>query len=181
MAYEGLADRIEGRDTVLLLCDESNFREVADRTTKQLLDEGRDGVFLTVDRSFREVEDDLEYLGADTEDLLYLDTVSSSRGITTGREDVVLVNSPTSYNDINLAVSDLMKELSEEGFVLLDSFTSYLVYDDLGSVGDFVHRIFDKVSDSGRMFLMTAVKSQMEDEALERCREICGRSIDLTE
>lgn len=176
-------DDLLGSDVTLVLTDQSTFRSAADSIIELFTGEGYHGIVLTTDRSFDELEEELDYHGIDTDKLSYLDIVSKTRGITTSRDDVEQINSPTAFNDVSIGLKDLIDQVndtSDDRFILLDSFTAWLLYGNLKDTGNFVKRTTDRARDEGYTYIMTAVVEQLEDETVEKLMTFCDTKIDLT-
>ncbi|MDY6778573.1 MAG: hypothetical protein SVU32_07950 [Candidatus Nanohaloarchaea archaeon] len=182
MSAEEVVDAVTGSNVVLVLTNRENFRDLANGVAGGLLEEGFRGIFFTADRTYREVQEDMEYSGFDTEDLWFIDIVGSNRGISEAPEDVELTNSPTAYNSINIALTDLFDEIEgEERFVLLDSFTSFLLYGDLKTVGNFVKRATDKARENDAAFIIMAIGDQIDEETVEKLMSFCDTKIDCSD
>lgn len=180
MDTDTIRDSVADGETALVLVNSDNFREVADQLTADLLDAGQVGVFFTADRQFDEILEDLEYRGADCSDLQFLDIVSKSRGIQAEDDCVRMINSPTAFNDILLELNDLLDSMGDGDFVVLDSFTAYVLYGDVGDVGNFVKRISDELKDRDMTFYVFAMHQQIDEGVVEKCMTFCDEKIDLS-
>jgi archaellum biogenesis ATPase FlaH len=180
MDTDMIRDSVAGGQTALVLVNSDNFREAADQLTADLLDRGQAGIFFTADRQFDEVLADLEYRGADCSELQFLDIVSKSRGIQVEDECVRMVTSPTAFNDILLELNEQLDAMEEGDFVVLDSFTSYLLYGDVVDIGNFVKRISDELKDRDTTLYVFAMEQQIDDEIVEKCMTFCDEKIDLS-
>ncbi len=165
-------------DVFLVLVDYRDFREVADGMTKKLVDNGLEGIFFSTDRDFKTLEADLEYRDIEMDNLYFIDVVSKMRNLDKDLDNVEMIDSPTAFNDINLAFSKFL-DRGNVDFVLLDSFTSYLLYGDLKSIGNFVNSMANKVKKEGSKFLILAMEPQLEENVVEKLESICDRSFDF--
>lgn len=181
MGVEEVFESLDGSQVSLVLTSDTNFRDAADSITSFFLERGFEGIFYTADRTYKEVRDELDYKGAETDDLLFIDAVCMSRGLEVDDSFVEAITSPTAFNDIKLAFNDLLSDLGEDRFVILDSFTSYLLYGDLKDVGNFVKAISDKLRDNDTSFIIMAVENQISDEVEERLMSFCDEKVDLTD
>lgn len=168
-------------EVFLVLVDYNNFRDISNQLTSQLLEKFDEGIFFTTDRSYTEVLDELEYMGTDLESLYFIDVISKKRGITKENEKVELVDAPTAFNDINLAFSKFYQQDEKEKFVLMDSFTSYLLYGNLKPLGNFVKKMTDKAKKYGSKFYIMAMKTQIDDEIIGKLMSFCDKKYDFSE
>ncbi len=165
-------------DVFLVLVDYNDFRDVADCITKKLLDNGLEGIFFNADRDFPTLKKDLEYREVDVDRLFFIDVVSKMRQMDEELVRTEFIDSPTAYNDINLAFSNFYQK-EDIDFVLLDSFTSYLLYGNLKSIGNFVNKMAEKAKKFGAKFIIIAMEPQLEEEVVEKLESICDNSFDF--
>lgn len=183
-AIESVSDDLDQADVALILTDQSSFRRVADGIVKYFTSNGFYGIIFTADRTFQDLEEELDYHDVETDKLMYLDLVAKTRGITTDRDDVELINSPTAFNDVSIGLRELITQVdeqSEDRFILMDSFTAYLLYGNLKDTGNFIKRTTDRARDHDYTYIMTAVRAQLDDETIEKLMTFCDTKIDLTE
>ncbi len=181
MDVEGLVTAAEEDMVALVLVNSTNFREVADTLTADLLAEGFEGIFFTADRTSSQVRDELEFREADASGLSLLDVVSKKRGLREFDPSVEAIGSPNAFNDINIAFEDLSEGLDgEKKFLLLDSFTSYVLYSNRADVGRFVARLADKCREKEMAFFVLAVEEQLEEEVREDIEKFVDEVVDLS-
>ena len=179
MDVDEVVSSLDDGEVFLVLVDYDNFRKVSNMLTAELLEKGLEGIFFTTDRTFEDVREELDFEGADATSLRFIDVVSKKRGITDADGKVDLVDSPTAFNDINLAFSRFFDDAGPGSFVVLDSFTSYLLYGNLKPIGNFVKKMTDKSRDRESKFFLLAMKTQIDDETIERLMTFCDRKFDL--
>ncbi len=165
-------------DVFLVLVDYNDFRDVADCMTKKLQDNGLEGIFFNADRDFSTLKNELDYRDIDTRRLCFIDVVSKMRNTDEELERTKFIDSPTAYNDINLAFSNFYQK-EDIDFVLLDSFTSYLLYGDLRPIGNFVNKMAEKAKKFGAKFIIIAMEPQLEEKVVEKLESICDNSFDF--
>ncbi|MDY6770885.1 MAG: hypothetical protein SV186_02910 [Candidatus Nanohaloarchaea archaeon] len=182
MPASEVVDAVTDNDVLFVLVNYNNFRDVADQITCRLLEEDYACIFLTADRTFDEVREELEYRGADTSDVYVIDLTAARKGIESADEKTTLISSPTAYNDINLAFSDMYDRIkSEKLFVMLDSFTAWLLYGELKETGNFVKRLTDKAQEHGAKFVVMAMHNQLDDDAVDRFMTFCDEKFDFSD
>jgi len=166
---------------VLVEATYHNFRQVADELVGRLLDRHEHGIVLTADRSFEELEDEYAYLGLETDRLRYIDLVSDKRGLDPGDERVQVMTSPTAYNDISIALTDALDAVGDDAFLVIDSFTAWLLYGSVKQTGNFVKKLTDKAVESGAPSFIMVLSEQIDEEVIERFMTFCGSDLDMTD
>lgn len=166
---------------VLVEATYHNFRRVADELVARLLDRHETGIVLTADRSFEELEDEYAYQGVDTDRLRYIDLVSDKRGLHPDDDRVRVIASPTAYNDISIALTDALDAAGEDAFLVVDSFTAWLLYGSVKRTGNFVKKLTDKAADGGGPSFIMVLEEQIDDEVIDRFMTFCGSRLDLTD
>lgn len=180
---KAITDTLEDTETTLILTDQSSFRTVANSVVEYYTTNDYSGIIFTTDRSFEDIEDELTYHNIEIDDLSFLDLVSKTRGITTSRDDVELITSPTAFNDVSIGLRELINQMNDESkdrFILLDSLTAYLLYGNLKDIGNFIKRTTDRARDEDYTYIMTAVKTQLDEEVVKKLMTFCDTKIDLT-
>jgi len=182
MAVTEVVESVEKSDVTIVLVNRDNFRDVADELTATLVSNGYEGMYFTVDRTFEEIRECISYRDADTEKLLFLDLVGKQRGLEVDDDRVTLIESPTAFNDIMISFDKFLERLErEKTFVLLDSFTAYMLHGQLKEIGNFVKRLTDHARENGTKFVVLALKQQINEDILERFMTFCDEKCDMAE
>ncbi len=181
MDFNPIKSGFEQGKVFLVLVDYNNFRKIANRVTQKMLETEKEGIYFTADRGYKEVLEDLEYIGADAEDLYFIDVVSKRRNCGEKSEKVELIQNPTAFNDINLAFSKFYEISDSDEFVIIDSFTCYLLYGSLKPIGNFIKEMSEKASKRNATFIILAMKTQLDEEVISKLESIADKTVDYSE
>lgn len=177
-----IGERLAGAGSpVLVEATYHNFRAVADGLVRELLDRHDHGIVVTADRTFEELEDEFAYQGLDTDRLRYIDLVSDTRGLSPEDDRVTTISSPTAYNDITIALSDRLEEVGDDAFLVVDSFTAWLLYGSLKRTGNFVKKLTDRAGEHDVPAYILVLREQVDEDVIERFMTFCETEIDLTQ
>ena len=171
---------LEG-DTFLVLVDYENFRKVANEITRSLVEKGSEGIYFTTDRTYETLSEEFSFEGIDLDKLYFIDVVSKIREVDPDDDNVEFIDSPNAFNDISITFTKFFERMDGEGFVVLDSFTSYLLYGNLKDVGNFVNKMVGKTRRNDSEFYIIAMATQVEEEVLEKLGSICDETLDFVE
>lgn len=142
------------------------------------------GVYITVDKSYTELNNILSEKEIDTSKLYFIDGVSKMYGIEAeDTERCEYVSGPSDIEGIELALKSLVPKIgAEEKFVFLDSVTSLLVYRALHGARqflDFLSKELKELDVHGAM--LSLAKGTVSTTLLDEIAQKQGRIIDLTE
>ncbi|MFH1721845.1 MAG: hypothetical protein ABH950_04480 [Candidatus Altiarchaeota archaeon] len=160
---EGLGDDA----IVLVSCRaESHMRMILALLAIVLNEKSQGGVYISVSRPFRYILNNLEENDIEIEDLFAIDCVSRMAGKVSEKMDTVAyVENPSSLEEISMYMDRmLMKVGSGKKFILLDSLSSILIYNNQKSVKEFTHFIINKMRLEGLGgFILTQEKKEAQD------------------
>ncbi len=182
MPVSDVVEAVEADDVVLVLVNHNNFRDVADELAADLIGNGEECIVFTADRAFEEVRDDLSYRDIEPEEYYILDLIAEKKGIEGEDEYMERISSPTAFNDISIAFTDLYDRMEgDERVVILDSLTAWLLYGSLKEVGNFVKKMTDKAKNNGARFVILAMHTLVDADTIDRLMTFCDQKIDLSE
>jgi hypothetical protein len=182
MPVSDVVEAVEADDVVLVLVNHNNFRDVADELTADMVASGEECIVFTTDRAFEELRDDLGFRDLDPEEYYILDLIAEKKGIEGEDEWMERISSPTAFNDISIAFTDLYDRMEgDDRVVILDSLTAWLLYGDLKEIGNFVKKMTDKAKDNGARFVILAMETLVDDDTIDRLMTFCDQKIDLSD
>lgn len=182
MPVSDVVEAVGSEDVVLVLVNANNFRDVADELTADLVQDGTECILFTTDRAFEEIRDDLSYHDIDPDEFYILDLIAEKKGIDGDDEWMERISSPTAFNDISIAFTDLYDRMEgDDRVVILDSLTAWLLYGNLKEVGNFVKKMTDKAKDNDARFVILAMETLIDDDTVDRLMTFCDEKIDLSD
>ncbi|MFH1789125.1 MAG: ATPase domain-containing protein [Candidatus Altiarchaeota archaeon] len=155
-----------GKDEIVLLVSTpQSHNEVATGLTKMLTeDEGRNGVYITFNRPFEQLIRDFEANKIDLSKVIFIDCVSKMAGRFPGKkENAVFIDNPSSLEEIGMYSEKILARLPGSKFIVLDSISNLMIYNDENSAREFVHFIVNKLRlEKIGGFLLTVEKEDVD-------------------
>lgn len=133
--------------------------------------EAGDGtIYVTTKYSGKEVMEDFEGAGIDTERFGVVDCVSQNQGITEAEEggNIKLTSSPNDMTGIGIKVSELLEEFLEnkgieQNRICLNSVSTLLMYSNLQTVFRFLHVFTGRIRSADALGIFL-IDSEMHDQ-----------------
>ena len=124
------------------------------------------GVYVTVNKPYADV---LKLVSSLSTNVKFIDAITALTG--KGTEDnaiVTYLDSPLALVEINLAISDMLKEVvSNQKFFILDSISTLLVYNSPSSVEKFCHTVIVKNRNENVVSLFLMIESEEHHSVVE--------------
>ena len=173
---------LEDLESTLLLTSGENFRDAAFLSAKVLTENDKNLIYFTANSPLKELMDELEYEGVDVSRLYFLDVISKKLNIDfKDQKKVYYGKTPAEINNLLMNVTDVLEKWSDEAdFLILDSFTGLLIYNDIKDAGRLLQRTDEKIKDKSVKGIYIALKEQLDEETIDKLMKICDRKIDLT-
>jgi len=117
--------------------------------------------------------------GIDTNQLVFLDGITvQSGGQKTSKENFYFVDSPKELTELSVLTENILKELKGKKFILLDSASTLLVYNQHETVEKFVHSMISKARIHEANCIVLLAKEHKKSLA-EYISEFCDKIIEI--
>lgn len=184
---EELDDMLEGgvpaNSTVIIMGDKGTGKDpLVNKIMQQGLDDGEEGLYLTLDGSPDEVIDDADYYGWDFEGfkddkLVFIDGYSWQAG---GSDSMYALDGLSDMNQMNMTFTDAMNALGDEKKrVVVNSASTLLLYTDSQSTVKLLQVIGAKSSSSGGALFITIEESTHDEQTLSTINHVADGVIKL--
>jgi KaiC/GvpD/RAD55 family RecA-like ATPase len=150
---------------ILLITSPQQHNEIAIGLTRMLVeDKDRSGVYITFNRPFEQLIVDLNANNVDLSRLIFIDCISKMAGRFPGKkENAVFIDNPSSLEEVGMYAEKILARMPGERFVILDSISSLLIYNDENSTREFCHFLVNKLRlEKIGGFLLTVEKEDLE-------------------
>ncbi|MFH1835840.1 MAG: ATPase domain-containing protein [Methanobacteriota archaeon] len=165
MIQQKLAD-FGGEEITLLVSSAQQHNEAAMALSKMLVEEdGRNGVYITFNRPFEQVVKDFNFNNIDISKVIFIDCISKMAGRFPGKkENAVFIDNPSSLEEVGMYAEKILARMPEPKFIILDSISNLLIYNDKNSMGEFIHYLINKLRASNvGGFLLTVEKEDIDE------------------
>ncbi|NUN11218.1 hypothetical protein HUU53_01075 [Candidatus Micrarchaeota archaeon] len=146
---------------VLVLVPRSKYLEANVDLVKQLLSKNDAGVFVTTNKPFSYFEELFSSKKINSENLFFIDCVSSLVKGSSTRDENALFVSPKNLTGISIAINEAINGITGSKFVFFDSVTTLLIYNNSSSMEKFVHFLINRFRING----VTSIFLSLEDDS----------------
>lgn len=139
------------------------------------------GVYVTLAKPFKTLQATFKKKGIDTGMVIFIDAVTQTSGGEIERIDSCLfIGSPEKLSDISVAMDQAVRSLpSKERFVFFDSLNILLMFNQVGTVGRFIHFLAGKMRSWGVKGIIVTLEKEKNKELIEELSQFCDVAFDL--
>lgn len=170
-----IKEELESNRTILLQLTGKEYNEVVLRTIKELSDEKI--CYVTINKTYAALKENFEEEGIDTDNIIFLDAITGSiKKVPENEENIRFVSSPSSFTDISLAISDLLRE--ETKYLIFDSITNLLTYRGKETVEKFLSNIINKIRGSDTRAVFYALQTGEQEALISKTSMFVDKALD---
>ncbi len=168
--------------TALLLVEPTNYSKINYELIRLLINhtQGK-GLYITLNRSFDFMKETLKREKIDIEKLIFVDAISKG----TGKEasfnpNVEFIESPRDLTALSVAIDEVyVKQKEKPKFLVFDSISTLLIYNDIASVERFIHLVIGKLRDWKMKGVLLMVKSEEHKGVVNSLSQFCDRVLQI--
>ncbi len=164
---------------ILLETNVENALEVSMKSVKFFLERGMSAVVLSSNRPYTNLLDIYKKNNIDTEKVIILDGVS--RGKNSGKnKNVVFLDNLNDLTDISIILNETLQKLKgKRSFLLIDSITSMLIYNDPRVFAKFIHSVLVKMRINNESGILFSLEDETKKEIRAEIAQLCDRVIKI--
>lgn len=133
----------ENRIVVLIIPDEQYTQKLL-AITKELSQTSGSVLYVSLNRPYATLMDSFSAAGIDSRKFYFIDAVTETAQKVDAQERVKYISSPGSLTELSLALTKLL-DAQQFDYVLFDSLSTLLVYEEAQVVTRFVHSLMSKI------------------------------------
>lgn len=139
------------------------------------------GVYITTNSAFKELKNTLTDNKIDYSKARFIDSISRMSNIKEVETKICeYVDAPTALTEIMLALEKEASSLKgDKKFLVLDSVSTLLVYNDEESIKKFVHSLIGKTKELEMMCILIMVKSTEYKGVINTIGQFCDKTMEL--
>lgn len=166
---------------VLILTQPStHFNTYLDLIDFAINQEKMDGVCITITRTVSSLKNTLETKGISTEHLHFIDCISRVTGSSIECENCEFVSHPSNLTDISIALTNSLNKMGEgKKFLIVDSWSSLLIYNDQKKVLGFSNFIINKLRTKNINGFLITLQTKDNEEFVNSLSIFCDKVISL--
>jgi len=168
---------------VLFIIDAKKYHRLHAKILKILIEQRKfAGIYITVNKPYKSLIKYLEENKINTNNIFFIDAISKmvedKMKLT---EHCLFIPSPSHLTDLGITLTEAINVLKnkERKFVIIDSLSTLLVYNDLETVARFMHFIISKLRVFGLVGILISIEKQIDEKAVNLLIEMCDEIIEV--
>lgn len=184
MMYENVSAGFSGlpNESIVLVSSKSDdMSTVIPALLKILLvDRKENGIYISLSSPFEQISKIMKNNGIPTDNIVFIDCISHMAGKSTSKEgNTVFVENPSSLEEIGMYADKVLVRMPPPKFVLLDSVSSLLIYNNDKSVKEFIHFMINKMRLDNMGGVILATEKKEADELVRTLTPMCDKKLSL--
>jgi len=182
-AREVLSKGSKGQVSLMLVSSE-NYSRYTLELIKLLMNEMKmRGVYLTVNKPYKQLIQGLSKIGVDTDKILFIDCITKlAVDEPSPNEKIIFAGSPGNLTQMGMAINQAsmkLKESNERGFLFFDSMSTLLLYNETKTVAKFAHFLVTRLRVLELDGIVFAVEKDMDREVIRALAQFCDNMVNL--
>lgn len=171
--------KLEPGHNALLTVSSENYLQVKEELIKYLAKKEKYGIYVTLNRTAKQLVEEFEKLKVDTSRMVFIDAITEPLGGETVKLDnTIFISSTQNLTDLGIEIIQVM-EARKENFLVFDAVTTLLLYHKLDVVGKFFHVLATKIRENKVKGFFLNVDDEAENPLTELISQFCDKSIFL--
>jgi archaellum biogenesis ATPase FlaH len=180
---ETILKNIKPNKVVLFVIDPKKYHTVHLKILKGIIEEKKfSGIYITVNKPYDALIKYLKEIKIPTENIFFIDAISKSVSQEIKlTENCLYIPSPSHLTDLGIALTQALEsmEKKEDKFLILDSISTLLIYNDFETVAKFVHFIISRLRVFGLVGLIISVEKILDERMINILMEMCDEVIEI--
>ena len=136
------------------------------------------GLYISLNKPYETIREELTSINLDANAIYCIDFVSKKTGKFLDSDKCFCLDDPSALTELSLMINTLSDE-KKINFIVLDSLSTLLLYNDEKTVEKFVHEFLNKARKSNISVVITSPKEKNEEDALAIVTQFCDKEIEL--
>jgi archaellum biogenesis ATPase FlaH len=167
---ERISNAIKTNQSIGIVLPGSNYLELIQALFERIKNAPDEAwVYVTITKPCNTFMSQFEFL-EETNNLRFIDCISRAAGITKASPNCILIESPTMLEKLGLEIMNIFKEVdvSTEKYLVIDSLTNLIVYNDPEIVTEFFYHITNRTRVKNIRTISLAIEEEGLDKYLNR-------------
>ncbi|MBU2638543.1 MAG: hypothetical protein KJ955_06215 [Nanoarchaeota archaeon] len=169
---------IDGMKSFLFIMDAGKLQDNLIALIKFLNAKGMSGACICLNKPFKSLKSMLESKKVNTKNILFIDTLSSSRTELKPKEGAIMISNPSELTSISLAAGGFAKSNSGKRFIIIDALSTLLIYNHPDAVAKFTRYMASLTSSQGIKLIVLTTES-LNDRILPKVQPFFDRIVRL--
>ncbi|MEW6295545.1 MAG: hypothetical protein AB1467_04600 [Candidatus Diapherotrites archaeon] len=168
--------------TTLLLVEPTTFSRINIELIRLFSAEtDKKGIYVTLNRSFQFLNEVLKAEKIDISAMHFIDGITRITGrIELEAKNCQYIESPNNLVELSQAIENAIDKMhGMPAFLIFDSISTLLIYNNMEAVERFIHSIVSKLQESKLMGLFLMVKSPEKADVINTISQFCDKTLEL--
>lgn len=159
---------------MLVVINPLNYTDAVGELVKVIHSRQVKGIYVTLNKPYKTLKNQYEKDGVDTKALFFIDGITDMVEET---EDHINVGSVQDLSSLSIAISKVVSASKEKCFLLFDSLSTLLVYNDPKTVARFAHILTSKLRGWDLQGILLSVAMEQERDVIAQLTQFCDKTI----
>lgn len=167
---------LELNKTLLFIMPSIEYNGLVVDTLKQL--SGKNICYVTLNKTHSSLVELFKKNGINTDDMVFIDTISKTiKNVPDQTKGCYFCSSPGALTEISVAVSKLLNHNFE--YLIFDSLTSLLIYQQKDPVAQFLSNLTNKIRDSNTKAIFYVLSVKEQDELIKETEMFVDKVVEV--
>ena len=178
--YDNISQSLQELDKpiVLTLIDPMRYQEAVFGIVKYFAGKSKRGVYVTLNKPFSVLTKNFEKAGISPESLFFVDGITNVPAVEESADHACL-GSGIDLSNLCIGISRAVGKLEDEKFLLLDSLSTLLIYNDSKSVSKFAHLLTEKMRRWDTQGSLLTVEMNAEKDVVSQLAPFCDKVVKI--
>ena len=157
---------VEENKIIVFVILSGQYSKQLQNITKTLVGLKKGICYVSLNKPYKVVQANLNKARIPTENMYFVDAVSSKAGSVEPDKKVVFVSSPQALTELSIAINKCLGPWKLDT-VLFDSLSTLLVYEEASSTVKFVHSVISTLRVKEKSCIFTILKEDLQEELVK--------------
>lgn len=179
-AYQRISETLRDFDKpiVLTLIDPMRYQEATVDILNYFTKKLPRGIYVTLNKPFSVLMKTFENAGVPAESLFFVDGITNVPALEEGKDHACL-GSGVGLSNLCIGISKAVNMFEGEKFLLLDSLSTLLIYNDPKSVSKFAHLLTEKMRRWNTSGSLLTVEMNAEKDVVSQLAPFCDKVVKI--
>ncbi len=169
--------KLSNNSIILLDAHAENCFDAVMESTNFMLDQGKAGIYVTVSKPYKFITRKMQDMDMKLDNLLFIDCISLMAGDGTGK-GCIFVETPALLQHIRMNIDSLIsKPDSREKFLIIDSISMFLIYNEENKVKEFVRFLVNKLKQEKVTGVFITINNEISGDLKRVLTKMCDEVI----
>lgn len=174
----GFEEDIKNSGISVIMTSKENYQNNLNKIIKASADASSTVCYLCVNRPYAAVSDNISKNNLGSEKFFYIDTLTKNVQAPPQVDNCIFVSAPNALTEISVSITKAITE-HNCNMLLVDSLSSFLVYEKPHSLIQFIHSVITKLRVNNAKAVMIALNEDLNSELVKDLHMFVDKVIEM--